>query len=128
MVFREQIGIYRHARSNSQQQRLPFDSAPTQEAAQSAVCQVPASLPVHAVEQLPFVQTGPDGATSDGVDVGGSPQPHYATDVLAGAAQPYLTHEAPLLFPLTHDGLPYDALEDHLVAFFRGDVPSYWTT
>lgn len=28
-------------------------------------------------------------------------------------------------FPLTREGVPYDAFEDELVAFFRGEVPSY---
>lgn len=31
----------------------------------------------------------------------------------------------PPIFPLTNEGIPYDAFEDDLVAFFRGDVPSY---
>lgn len=40
----------------------------------------------------------------------------------------FINTDVPSIFPLTNDGIPYDAFEDDLVAFFRGDVPSYLDT
>lgn len=40
----------------------------------------------------------------------------------------FVNPEMPPIFPLTNEGIPYDAFEDDLYAFFRGDVPSYLDT
>jgi hypothetical protein len=40
----------------------------------------------------------------------------------------FINPDMPPIFPLTNEGIPYDAFEDDLVAFFRGNVPSYLDT
>jgi hypothetical protein len=46
------------------------------------------------------------------------------TSNLPALSQPY-SNEVPSFLPLTREGVPYDAFEDDLIAFFRGEVPSY---
>lgn len=55
----------------------------------------------------------------------GSHQPIHAQDGIHDMSHAFINPDIPPIFPLTNEGIPYDAFEDDLVAFFRGDVPSY---
>lgn len=55
----------------------------------------------------------------------GNQQPIHAQDGIHDMSHAFINPDMPPIFPLTNEGVPYDAFEDDLVAFFRGDVPSY---
>ena len=85
---------------------LPSTSAGSGDAASNLASQQ--TLPMHE-QQLPaetFFGTLDNLTTSNG---------HSASEQAS-------------FLPLTREGLPYDAFEDEIIAFFRGEVPSYLDT
>ena len=113
----ETVGIYRH--TNSRRSRAgahpsPASSSGTIQSASPpfAVGAAAALTSPNSVQPLieqPAARLVPPASAL-----------HFGAAAELTAAEP-----AQSLFPLTSSGLPYDALEDDLLAFFRGEVPSF---
>lgn len=137
-IAASQIGIIRHAKTATSATSPPFPNRTTLPRTESTSIspeagrsdphaapglsnathpgqgwQFPSAVAVQSPASLSHLLSAP--LVSNGLGV--PPLPASAEDSFPADQNNF--------FPLTREGVPYDAFEDELVAFFRGEVPSY---